>query len=219
MERTPEPELMDEAAQALAYAEADFDEPNAAFIARVIELAPAGALRVADLGCGPGDITLALAEARPAWELVGVDGAEAMLRFARPRARSNVRFVCGRLPDAPALKGPAEAHGFDLVVSNSLLHHLPDPAVLWETVKRIGRPGAPVLVADLFRPADAAAVDALVEGYAADAPPVLQRDFRASLHAAFEPGEVRAQLETAGLDFAVDVVSDRHLVVSGRLPA
>lgn len=217
MKRTPEPELMDEATQAAAYAEADFDEPNAAFVARVLDLAVDAPLRVVDLGCGPGDITLALAQARPRWDVLGIDGAEAMLDYARPRASGNVRFEGGRLPDAPALAGPARTHGYDLVVSNSLLHHLPDPGVLWTTVKRIARPGARVLVADLFRPADAAAADALVAQYAADAPPVLQRDFRASLHAAFEPDEVRAQLTEAGLSLAVSVVSDRHLVVSGQL--
>lgn len=216
MERVPEPELMDDAAQAEAYAAADFDAPNAAFVERALGLAgPLGAgTRVVDLGCGPGDIALAIAEARPEWSVEGVDGAEAMLAFARRRIRSNTRFTCGLLPDEPA------GSGFQLVLSNSLLHHLPDPAALWSTVRRVGAPGAQVLVADLFRPPNADAVEHLVATYAADAPPVLEKDFRASLFAAFEPGEVEAQLRAAGLADAlrVEMISDRHLAVSGRLP-
>jgi hypothetical protein len=79
-------------------------------------------------------------------------------------------------------------------------------------------PGAAVLVMDLMRPASEAAAQTLVDVYAAGAPEVLRRDFFNSLLAAFEPGEVRAQLEEAGLGhFSVAEVSDRHLVVRGRI--
>ena len=65
----------------------------------------------------------------------------------------------------------------------------------------------------------ASSAQALVDRYAAGAPAVLRADFLASLHAAFEPGEVEAQLVAAGLDhFEVRVTSDRHLVVRGQLP-
>lgn len=91
--------------------------------------------------------------------------------------------------------------------------------MLWETVKRWTRPGAPVLVMDLMRPHSKAQVDDLVRTYAADAPPVLQRDFRCSLCAAFRPEEVADQLTHAGPGgFDVRVVSDRHLAVAGRVP-
>ena len=39
------------------------------------------------------------------------------------------------------------------MLSKDLLHHLPDPMVLWEEIKRLGRPGAAVYVMDLVRPA------------------------------------------------------------------
>ena len=54
--------------------------------------------------------------------------------------------------------------------------------------------------------------------HAAGAPPVLERDFRLSLQAAFRPQELRAQLAAAGLGhFSVQVLSDRHLAVAGLL--
>jgi SAM-dependent methyltransferase len=142
-----------------------------------------------------------------------------MLRHAEstlarePDLAPRLRFILGRLPDA-ALPLPA----YDAVVSNSLLHHLPDPGVLWNAVKRYGKPGTRVLVMDLFRPHDLAAAESLVERYADEAPPVLRRDFFNSLCAAFEPEEIAAQLRSAGLEqFSVRRVSDRHLAISGVL--
>ncbi len=221
MQRIPEPELMDDEAQARAYAEADFEEPNARFAAMcagfVGELSDGAA--VLDLGCGPGDITLRIAAANPAVEVHGLDGSAAMLAFgeaalaANPGLRRRVRFIPGLVPDAELPRALYEA-----VVSNSLLHHLHDPAGLWRMIRARGAAGAPVLVMDLMRPDSEGSAQALVDQYAADEPEVLRRDFYNSLLAAFEPGEVRAQLAAAGLGhLVVEEASDRHLVVRGRL--
>ena len=222
MKRVPEPELMDDEAQARAYAEADFSEPNEHFVelyGEHVGSLPEGAA-VLDLGCGPGDITLRLARAWPGVEFHGLDGSNAMLRFAlralelERALAARVHFVQGRVPGAALPLSRYQA-----VVSNSLLHHLHDPAVLWSMVKEFAAPGAPVLVMDLMRPADAGAAAALVEQYAATEPEVLRRDFYNSLLAAFEPAEVRAQLAAAGLgNFVVEPTSDRHLLVRGRAP-
>lgn len=220
MERITEPELMDDEAQARAYAEADFEEPNARFAALCGEFLgalPAGAA-VLDLGCGPGDIALRLARAAPGIEVHGLDGSEAMLAFghaalaAEPALAARVRFITGRVPGAQLPRATYEA-----VVSNSLLHHLHEPGVLWQAIHAHAAPGAHVLVMDLMRPASPEAAQALVDQYAAGEPEVLRRDFFNSLLAAFEPGEVRAQLGRAGLGhFTVAEASDRHLLVRGR---
>ncbi|MFU8821615.1 MAG: class I SAM-dependent methyltransferase [Gammaproteobacteria bacterium] len=221
MERIVEPELMDDEAQARAYAEADFEEPNARFVALCREFVgslPRGAA-VLDLGCGPGDITLRIAAAHPAVEVHGLDGSAAMLAFGRaaldadPTLRARVTFIDGLVPEATLPRARYEA-----VVSNSLLHHLHDPGGLWRMIRERGAPGAPVLVMDLMRPPSAAAAQALVDEYAATEPEVLRRDFYNSLLAAFEPGEVREQLEAAGLGhLSVEEASDRHLLVRGRI--
>jgi hypothetical protein len=86
-------------------------------------------------------------------------------------------------------------------------------------LRQAGAPGAAVLVMDLFRPASAAAAAAIVAQYSGGEPEVLRRDFLASLCAAFEPDEVREQLRQHGLGMLrVRTVSDRHLLVTGRLP-
>jgi SAM-dependent methyltransferase len=220
MERTPEPELMDDAEQVAAYLAADFSVPDEAFAAACLDwLASCGVARpekVLDLGCGPGNIALRLAERLPDAVITGLDGAPAMLDAARARtpASARVRWLQATLPAVPL----AEAT-FDCVVSNSLLHHLHDPSVLWASLRRLGRPGAPYIIGDLRRPATPAEALALCDLHAGPAPPVLRRDFLASLHAAFEPGEVEAQLAEAGLhDARVIVTSDRHLRVLGRVP-
>jgi ubiquinone/menaquinone biosynthesis C-methylase UbiE len=221
MNRTPEPELMEDEAQARAYSEADFSEPHEMFVRLCAEAWSGREMRgsLLDLGCGPADITVRLAERYPALVIDGVDGSLAMLSHGEQRVRrlglnSRIRLIQGRLPECSL------RHDYDVVVSNSLLHHLRDPAVLWDAILRCGRPGAPVFVMDLLRPGDESRARELMDRYAGGAPEVLRHDFYRSLIAAYTPDEVRAQLHAAGLgDFLVREVSDRHLAVTGRVPA
>lgn len=211
---------MDEDDQTAAYAAADFEEPNSRFVALFADSVGTPAGPVLDLGCGPGDIVLRLARRYPGVEIHGLDGAEAMLAHARralerePELASRVRFVRGLLPD-----GPLPRTDYAAVISNSLLHHLHHPADLWTTVCQVAVPGARVLLMDLFRPGSREDAETIVATYGAGEPEVLRRDFFNSLLAAFTPDEVREQLRAAGLhDLQVDTVSDRHLLVHGRLP-
>ncbi|MCK6551110.1 class I SAM-dependent methyltransferase, partial [Myxococcota bacterium] len=82
MERTPEPELMETAEQAEAYAKADFDAPNAAFVERVLSRFPALDGDLADLGCGPADIPIRLCKRIATLTITAIDGSKAMLREA-----------------------------------------------------------------------------------------------------------------------------------------
>jgi len=218
MERIAEPELMQDWDQARAYALADFSEPHEAFVHHFQRLFPAFARgRVIDLGCGAADVTIRFARAYPHAMLIGVDGAEPMLQLGREavaRAGLESRVVLCRLR-LPTDALPGE---HDAVISNSLLHHLSEPAVLWEAVARAACPGAPVLIMDLLRPASKGEAVALVEWHAAGAPPLLARDFFNSLLAAYRPEEIRQQLDGAGFGHLdVDVVSDRHWLVWGHV--
>lgn len=221
MQRTPEPELMDDEAQALAYARADFEAPHSRVLTLLRERLPGLAARGAalDLGCGPADISLRFARAFPGWSVDGLDGSAPMLALGREAIEaaglaSRVRLAQAYLPD-----GDAPRARYDLILSNSLLHHLRDPRVLWESVRRWAAPGAAVFVVDLLRPASPEAARRLVEQYVAGEPEVLRHDFHHSLHAAYRCDEVRDQLRLAGLaHLDVEQVSDRHLAVSGRVP-
>ena len=213
MKRTPEPELMDEQEQAAAYAAADWSESHGKIPGYFRERFPdftSGT--VVDLGCGPADVTIRFANAFPAIAAVGVDGSETMLSFGRTHIReagldSRIRLEKRFLPD-PEL----EKQRFDGVICNSLLHHVSDPIALWRTAGLCARPGAPILLVDLLRPASADAAERLVWEHAQDAPPVLQRDFMASLHAAYTLDEVRQQIQQAGLRLQAEQVDEFHFV-------
>jgi ubiquinone/menaquinone biosynthesis C-methylase UbiE len=219
--RIPEPELMESPEQARAYAAADFSGPHDAFVACFRDRFPAfGDGRVIDLGCGTADITARFARTFPEVTVHGVDGAAAMLDLGIEYVREagladRITLQLARLslePPALALGGP-----YDAVISNSLLHHLADPAVLWQTARAVAATGAPIFVMDLRRPPSTDAADALVTTYAADEHPLLRDDFRASLCAAYTVDEVGAQLEDARLPLQIEALGDRHLLVSGHL--
>lgn len=219
MQRTPEPELMNEAAQARAYAGADFSEPHQAFVERFREHFPGHRpRRVLDLGCGAADITIRFARAHPECDLTGVDGAAAMLRLAREAvARAGlaerIELVAARLPES-ALPGRT----FDTVICNSLLHHLADPQTLWNACAEYAAPGAAIWVMDLRRPDSHEQAERLVREHAGAEPEILQRDFFISLLAAYRPEEIAVQLARSGLArFKVEAVGDRHVIVYGLL--
>jgi SAM-dependent methyltransferase len=140
-----------------------------------------------------------------------------MIALARAAARAagvdeRLTLLHTRIPGPPP-----QPQAFDAVLSKDLLHHLPDPQVLWTEVKRLGRPGAAVYVMDLVRPVSESAARAMVAAGAGSADPILQRDFYASLLAAFTIDEVRAQVAAAGLDLSVAPAGVRHMVIQGVL--
>jgi ubiquinone/menaquinone biosynthesis C-methylase UbiE len=220
MKRVVEPEVMSAGDQAQAYAQADFEAAHSSYPKLFAEKFPArpGQAFALDLGCGPCDVTMRFAQANPGYVFHAVDGSPAMLKFGRAALRRAKLAGCIRLIEGfiPGARIPRQA--YDVILSSSFLHHLHDPQVLWQTVRRYAKPGTPVFVPDLRRPASQARARGLVKKYSAAEPPVLRRDFFNSLLAAFTPVEVRRQLRQAGLaELRVEVVSDRHLVIFGQL--
>ncbi len=216
MERTLEPELMEDEAQVLAYAKANFEEENRGFVDRFREYFPDFSEgQVYDLGCGPGDIPIRLARALPACRVTGIDASAPMIRLAEEAVEKagltgRVTFRCERFQDI------AGANRADAVVSNSLLHHVPNPLQFWNRLRQLVKSGAPVLVMDLLRPESSEAAQAIVDRYAANEPDILRRDFYNSLLAAFTEDEITSQLARMNLTrLLIDVIDDRHWVVGG----
>ena len=216
MERIIEPELMEEEEQGEAYAQADFSGPNKQFLDLFAARFPdfSGRGRVLDLGCGPADILVRFARRYPESECVGIDGAEAMLAPGRRLVeqkgllnRITLHCQCLPLTDTDGC--------FQVILSNSLLHHLHQPQILWQTIRDCTAPGGAILVMDLFRPSSKEDARRIVDSYAGNESKILQLDFYNSLLAAFRVDEVRAQLLQAGLDLHCEEVSDRHLAVWG----
>jgi ubiquinone/menaquinone biosynthesis C-methylase UbiE len=187
--RILEPEIMDTSEDADEYEAMDHGAVNEAFAKAVIALAPAvGSLL--DVGTGPGHIPLLLAERIPGLRIVAIDLGTHMLE----RARKNVaeRGLAERVEvlarDAKDTGFPERS--FDAVVSNSLIHHIPEQLAVLREIARIAKPGAALFIKDLRRPMTTAELDALVALHASDCTPYQRRLFRDSLQAALRIEEV-----------------------------
>jgi ubiquinone/menaquinone biosynthesis C-methylase UbiE len=218
MQRVPERELMDSPRSARAYAEADFADVNEAFVERLLELAPGQAVWAVDLGTGPADIPIRVVKKRAGWRIIGIEGSAEMLRIAQEAidaAGVSDRILLS-LADVKETKLPD--HTVEMIFSNTVLHHLPDPHPFWREIKRLAKPGAVVFVRDLMRPSSEVTAKRVVELYAEDESELLQQEFYNSLLAAFRPDEVRQQLDAAGLEsLQVQPATDRHMDVFGTL--
>jgi SAM-dependent methyltransferase len=217
MLRTLEPEIMDDGEQSLAYANADFSSSDQWFVDHVLADYPEALHNVIDIGCGPCNVMLRLARARPDIRITAIDGSAAMIELATQAVRAaghEARIVAmhGYIPGLAL-----HEHSFDAILSKDLLHHLPDPMVLWSEAQRLGRQGATVYVMDLIRPATQQDARDIVEAVAPHEHPILKEDFYNSLCAAFTIEEAQAQVRQAGLPLEVSQISDRHMLIKGVL--
>ena len=156
LERTPEPEVMDDRDGVEAYtasaAQAYLERIDRTFADHAMRLGVAAGSAL-DIGTGPGLIPIRLAARSPGLRLTGVDLSEPMLQKARNAAEEAgvADRVDFRLGDAKSL--PFSEQSFDLVLCNSLLHHLPAPLALFNEISRVAKPGGAILLRDLRRPA------------------------------------------------------------------
>ena len=223
--RTLEPEVMDTPREASDYDAMDHTEVNARFCSDLLALRPPG--RVLDVGTGTALIPIELCRRAPGMEVHAIDMASSMLAIARRNVAgaelgAHIHIESG---DAKAMRW--EDRAFDTVISNSLIHHMPDPGRVLREMFRLVRPGGVLFVRDLVRPESVVHVRQLVETYApiqdfADAAVhamhVRQRAlFEASLHAALTLDEVVAVAAALGIrSEAVRLTSDRHWTLLGR---
>ncbi len=218
MERVLEPELMDDPAQAEAYAKADFAGVNQGFVDRFKEYFPDFSTgKVLDLGCGPADILIRFAKLYPSCQVVGVDASQPMIQLGEQAVKQagladRITLRCDRFDAVPG------ANIAEAIISNSLLHHLPNPLQFWHKLRQYVKPGSPVLVMDLLRPDSPDAAQAIVDQYAAGASEILRRDFYNSLLASFTEDEITTQLARLNLTrLLIDIPDDRHWVVGGMI--
>ncbi|MFQ5798560.1 MAG: class I SAM-dependent methyltransferase, partial [Bacteroidota bacterium] len=142
--RVLEPEVMDTWEDAVEYDSMDFTEVNTAFAERALELAPPSGM-ILDVGTGSGRIPILILQRRPDFDVIAIDLSENMLKVGQQnvhRARMEEKIVF-RLLDAKNLPFPDGS--FDMVISNSLAHHLPDPLPFFQEVHRVLKTGAGLL--------------------------------------------------------------------------
>jgi ubiquinone/menaquinone biosynthesis C-methylase UbiE len=219
--RILEPEVMDTAQEAADYDAMDNREPNERFCADCLRFASFD--RALDVGTGTALIPIAMCTRAPDLRMVGVDLAEHMLAIARKnveRAGLTARITLQRI-DAKAL--PFGDGEFEAVVSNSIIHHIPNPThALGEMVRVAERF---VFVRDLLRPETDEDVKRLVllhggepasrepDAIATHARQVALLD--ASIRAALTLEEVRAMVAPFGVPASsVTQTSDRHYTIA-----
>jgi ubiquinone/menaquinone biosynthesis C-methylase UbiE len=198
--RRLEPEVMDEAGEADAYmdaaAETHLARLDASWIDRVVAFGPRAPARVLDVGTGGGQIPAKIARRRPEWRVWGVDRSGAMLaagRSAMASARREARVAVERLRVGLALAEgralPFPDGAFDLVISNSLLHHIGDPTPVLDEIARVAGPSGRVLLRDLRRP-PRGLLPAWVAWHGRRYRGAMRRLYEASVAAAFTPEEM-----------------------------
>ncbi|HEX2713031.1 MAG TPA: class I SAM-dependent methyltransferase [Candidatus Acidoferrales bacterium] len=168
LSRVPEPEVMDDSDEVEAYAsaaaQAYLDRIDDTFVAHAVCLVRGRESgRALDIGSGPGQIVLKLARRLPGWQFVGVDRSSSMIRQARASlAGQGVARLsppgqgapegCVQFFVADGNRLPFPSAQFDLVMCNSVLHHLTEPHRLLAEVARLVKPDGAILIRDLRRP-------------------------------------------------------------------
>jgi ubiquinone/menaquinone biosynthesis C-methylase UbiE len=107
-------------------------------------------MRLLDCGCGPGSVTLDLAEIVAPAKVVGIDiepkqVALATAAAARRKLR-NARFQVGNVHALPF-----DAGSFDVVVANGVLEHVRQPLRALKEIRRVLAPGGLVAIRDVDR--------------------------------------------------------------------
>ena len=219
--RVLEPEVMDKPEEARDYDAMDFAAVNGRFVADFVAAhGPGRGGEVLDVGTGPARIAITLCRADREIRVLGVDLAGPMLDLGRRNVADagladRIRFARGDAKNLPFPDGR-----FAAVISNTIIHHIPDPALALAEMVRLVADGGTLFVRDLARPADAAAVEELVERHTAGEPPAARALLRDSLHAGLTLDEVRAIVAGLGPDpEGVRMTSDRHWTWTWHKPA
>lgn len=210
IERILEPEVMDSVQEARDYDAMDHSEVNRLFVDEFL-VSVGDASDILDLGTGTAQIPIELCSRCDDYRVMAVDASVSMLDIAR--GNIDVAGMLDRIQlqqvDAKAMDFSDEM--FDAVMSNSIIHHIPEPRVCLQEAVRVTRTGGLLFFRDLLRPASEAELKSLVARYTGDEVDHAQRMFGESLHAALSLQEIRSLVESLG--FKPDTViqsSDRH---------
>lgn len=225
LKRVLEPEVMDSKDDANDYDSMDHSEVNRRFVDDLLRsleaIAPSRENHgdILDLGAGTAQIPILLCQSDPNARVVAIDLARSMID------RANVNVIAAglasrvRLELVDAKRLPYADGAFEVVMSNSIVHHIPEPYGTLAEAVRVTAPGGLIFVRDLMRPDDDATVSRLVETYAGDANDHQRQLFRDSLYAALNLAEIRQLAHSLGFDSqTVQATSDRHWTWSVRRP-
>lgn len=221
LQRVLEPEVMDTFEEAIQYDAMDHGEVNRAFVDDLLA-ARVGAeeMEILDVGTGTALIPVELCKRLSSCRVMAIDMAAHMLDLARYHIEIEdlrERIMLDRI-DAKQL--PWDDGHFDVVMSNSIVHHIPNPLDVLAECLRVTKPGGLLFLRDLLRPADDATLQRLVQAYAGDQNEHQRQMFADSLHAALNLDEIRKTVRQLGFpESTVSATSDRHWTWVAEKPA
>lgn len=219
--RTLEPELMDSPDEARDYDEMDHAEVNRRFVDDLLSATQASGQSilgdVLDLGTGTALIPIELCRRVCDCRVMAADAAISMLELARYNVEIAGLSERVQLAHVDAKRMLFADDMFDVVMSNSILHHIPEPLTVLREAARVLKPGGLLFFRDLLRPPSAGEIDRLVATYAGNENAHAQQMFRDSLHAALTLDEARVLAERIGVPGEkIEQTSDRHWTLAAR---
>jgi len=218
IERIPEVEVMDTWEEASEYDGMDFTQVNQEFAELAIELGPETGL-ILDAGTGTARIPILIAQLRSKWQITGIDLSANMLFIGNQNIEQAGLQEQVKLEQVDAKQLPYGDATFDLVISNSIVHHLPDPLLFFQEMQRVLKPQGGIFLRDLTRPSSETELNSLVEQYAGDSNDHQQKLFRDSLQAAYTLDEIINLIESVGLNnIRIYQSSDRHWTAERPYP-
>ena len=220
LKRVLEPEVMDTQEEARDYNQMDHSEVNQVFVDDLFSFISHEDLGdVLDVGTGTALIPLELCRQNEQSRIMAIDMSVHMLDLARynVEAAGLIERITLAQVDAKAMTFDDEM--FDVVMSNSIIHHIPEPmGCLKEMVRVTNSDGGCVFVRDLMRPEDDATVNELVQMYAGNENAHAQQMFDDSLRAALSLEEIREMVSQLDIDpETVTATTDRHWTWAVRM--
>ncbi|MBN9524172.1 class I SAM-dependent methyltransferase [bacterium] len=217
--RVLEPEVMDTPDDARDYDAMDHSAVNATFAADFLARWDSRGM-VLDVGTGTAQIPIELCRRHDSIFVVAVDLAEEMLALARKNVEAAGFTGRIRLTRIDAKGLPYHPGAFGAVVSNSIIHHIPEPTSTFAGMHAVCADGGLIFVRDLFRPPDEDTLRRLVATYAAGCNAHQMQLFADSLRAALTVEEVRELVGRLGYaPETVQATSDRHWTFAAVRPA
>lgn len=227
LERILEPEVMDTAEEATDYDAMDHREVNRRFVEDLLGAIDIGqkseigsridvdgepaVLDVLDLGTGTALIPIELCKALAGCRVMAADAAVSMLELARYNVEVNSLNERIELAHVDAKQLPFGEGMFDVVMSNSIVHHIPEPIQVLREAVRVTKAGGLLFFRDLLRPSTQTELKHLVATYTGNENANSQRMFAESLHAALSLEEIRDLVSSLGfVAESVQQTTDRH---------
>jgi ubiquinone/menaquinone biosynthesis C-methylase UbiE len=215
--RVLEPEVMDSWAEAEEYDAMDHSVVNLRFAEDLAANQPVGN-DLLDMGTGTALIPIELCKLLPkSTRIMAADASQPMLELARYRIEVAALTDRIQLLYGDCKKLPFENDFFDTVFSNTLIHHVPNPADVLREAWRVLRPNGLLFIRDLVRPFDETQLEKLVSVHAANQAESGRQLLRQSLFASLTIDETQAIADEVGIKpVSIEQTSYRHWTLIAR---